>query len=76
MDATTGTETYPAGRYLELFGPPGGPFALDFNRAQNPSCAYGAPERFACPVTPAENRLELRIEAGETGFKSRREDGG
>ena len=44
------------------------PFVLDFNRAKNPSCAYGSPERFACPVTPAENRLPLRIEAGETGY--------
>ncbi len=69
MDATTGEETYPSGRYLDLAGPPGGPFVLDFNRAKNPSCAYGSPERFACPVTPAENRLPLRIEAGETGYR-------
>jgi len=83
-DGTTGTETYPAGRYVEMEGPTDelhvtngpdgrpisvGPYVLDFNRAYNPSCAYGAPERFACPVTPAENRLRLRIEAGERGFK-------
>jgi uncharacterized protein (DUF1684 family) len=42
---------------------------LDLNRAYNPSCAYGAPERFACPVTPKANRLGVRIEAGERGFK-------
>lgn len=83
-DGTTGKETYPSGRYIDLDGPEGeititpgpngsllavGPFVLDFNRAFNPSCAYGAPERFACPVTPAVNRLDVRIEAGERGFK-------
>jgi uncharacterized protein (DUF1684 family) len=83
-DGTTGEETYPSGRYVDLEGPPGeiqivtgptgdpvalGPFVLDFNRAYNPSCAYGAPERFACPVTPKDNRLGVRIEAGERGFK-------
>jgi uncharacterized protein (DUF1684 family) len=84
-DGTTGIETYPAGRYVDLGGPPGeipivtapdgrawavGPFVLDFNMAYNPSCAYGAPERFACPVTPPENRLPVRIEVGERGFKA------
>jgi uncharacterized protein (DUF1684 family) len=70
-DGTSGEETYPAGRYVELVGPPGGPYVLDFNRAYNPHCAYGAPERFACPVTPAENRLAVRIEAGERGYHHR-----
>ncbi len=84
-DGTTGTETYPAGRYVDLEGPPGeivvgpgpdgrlraaGPYVLDFNRAFNPSCAYGAPERFACPVTPRDNRMNVRIEAGERGFRA------
>jgi len=68
-DATTGSETYPAGRYVDLVGPDGGPFVLDFNAAYNPSCAYGAPERFQCPVTPTENRLAVRIEAGERGYR-------
>lgn len=68
-DGTTGTETYPAGRFVDLTGPKGGPYVLDFNRAYNPLCAYGAPERYACPVTPPENRLPIRIEAGERGFK-------
>lgn len=71
MDATTGKESYPAGRYVELEGPPGGPWVLDFNRAYNPYCAYGDPDRFACPVTPAENRLEVAIEAGERGYHER-----
>jgi hypothetical protein len=72
-DETTGRETYPAGRYVDLAGPEGGPYVLDFNRAYNPSCAYGSPERFACPVTPAENRLSVRIEAGERGYKKHAE---
>jgi uncharacterized protein (DUF1684 family) len=72
-DATTGRETYPAGRYVDLAGPDGGPYVLDFNRAYNPLCAYGAPERFACPVTPADNRLAVGIEAGERGYKRRSE---
>jgi len=70
QDETTGKETYPAGRYVELDGPAGGPYVLDFNRAINPSCAYGDPQRFRCPVTPAENRLTVRIEAGERGYVS------
>ena len=64
-DATTGKETYAAGRYVELEGPDGGPFTLDFNRAYNPSCAYGSPERFQCPVTPKENQLSIAVTAGE-----------
>ncbi len=66
-DRTTGRETYPAGRYVDLEGPDGGPFVLDFNHAYNPSCAYGEPERFQCPVTPAENALPVAVTAGERG---------
>jgi len=73
MDGTTGEETYPAGRYIELQGPEGGPFVLDFNTASNPWCAYGSPERYVCPVTPPENRLPVRIEAGERGYRVKRE---
>jgi uncharacterized protein (DUF1684 family) len=66
-DRSAGKETYPAGRYVDLSGPDGGPFVLDFNRAYNPSCAYGEPERFQCPVTPAENALAIAVTAGERG---------
>lgn len=68
-DETSGKETYPAGRYVDFIGQDGGPYVLDFNLAFNPSCAYGAPERFACPKAPAENRLSSRIEAGERGYR-------
>jgi uncharacterized protein (DUF1684 family) len=63
LDATSGAETYGAGRYLDLEPDPDGTFTLDFNVAYHPYCAY-AP-RYSCPLTPAENRLPVRIEAGE-----------
>jgi uncharacterized protein len=68
QDLTTGQETYPAGRYLDLIpSAESGPYELDFNLAYNPSCAYGGAERFACPVTPPENRLDVPVAAGERG---------
>ena len=63
LDATSGTETYGAGRYLDLEPDEDGTYAIDFNLAYHPSCVY-APQ-FSCPLTPAENRLPIRIEAGE-----------
>ena len=77
-DLTTGTETYGAGRYVDLVASSeAGPYELDFNRAYNPSCAYGAAERFVCPVTPSENKLDIRIAAGERGRADMHvEDGG
>lgn len=63
LDATSGTETYGAGRYLDLEPDDDGTYALDFNLAYHPSCVY-APQ-FSCPLTPAENRLPDRIQAGE-----------
>lgn len=61
-DATTGVETYPAGRYVEVTQDPDGTWTVDFNRAYHPSCAYNP--RYSCPITPAENRLPVRVEAG------------
>jgi uncharacterized protein (DUF1684 family) len=63
LDGTSGTETYGAGRYLDLEPDDDGTYTLDFNLAYHPSCVYDA--RFSCPLTPAENRLPVRIEAGE-----------
>jgi uncharacterized protein (DUF1684 family) len=62
LDATSGTETYGAGRYLDL-EPDDGTWTLDFNLAYHPSCVYDP--RYSCPLTPPENRLGLRVEAGE-----------
>lgn len=63
LDGTSGTETYGAGRYLDLERDDDGTYSLDFNLAYHPSCVYDM--RFSCPLTPAENRLPVRIEAGE-----------
>ena len=70
-DGTNGTETYGAGRYLldaaksaDLGGDPvRGTMILDFNFAYQPSCAFDP--QWACPLAPPENRIDLRIEAGE-----------
>ncbi len=63
IDKTSGTETYGAGRYLDLEPEEDGTYTLDFNLAYHPSCVYDP--KFSCPLTPAENRLPIRIEAGE-----------
>jgi uncharacterized protein len=63
LDATSGTDTYGAGRYLDLEPDDDGTWTLDFNLAYHPSCVFDP--RFSCPLTPAENRLGLRVEAGE-----------
>ena len=63
LDATSGRETYGAGRYLDLDPEHDGSYTLDFNLAYHPSCVYDP--RFSCPLTPPENRLPIRIEAGE-----------
>ncbi len=63
LDPGSGTETYGAGRYLDLDPEDDGNYTLDFNLAYHPSCVYDM--RYSCPLTPAENRLPIRIEAGE-----------
>lgn len=70
-DATNGRETYGAGRYLvdsaksaDLGGDPAaGTLILDFNFAYQPSCAFDP--RWACPLAPPENRLDIAVRAGE-----------
>jgi uncharacterized protein (DUF1684 family) len=62
-DMTTGSETYPAGRYLDLRPTATGYYTIDFNRAYNPYCAYNA--SYECPFPPPSNRLKLTIRAGE-----------
>lgn len=63
LDATSGFESYGAGRYLDIDREDDGTYTIDFNLAYHPSCVYDT--RFSCPLTPAENRLPVRIEAGE-----------
>ena len=62
-DETSGTETYPAGRYLDLDRTPTGIYDLDFNRAYHPDCYFN--EEYDCPFPPPENRLRTAVRAGE-----------
>ncbi len=65
-DQTNGKETYGAGRFLDTEAPKDGKVVVDFNTAYNPPCAFTA---FAtCPLPPAGNKLQLRVEAGEKKF--------
>jgi len=66
-DQTNGKDTYGAGRYLYA-DPPGadGKVIVDFNRAYNPPCAF---TKFAtCPLPPKQNRLPIRVDAGEKKY--------
>ena len=76
-DATSRTETYGGGRYLFDTAKNTDGLALeieagsteltiDFNFAYNPSCAYSP--RWACPLAPPENTLEVAVRAGERRF--------
>ena len=62
-DMTNGTETYAAGRYLDLDRTATGIYAIDFNRAYHPYCYYNP--TYDCPYPPSENRLQLPVRAGE-----------
>jgi len=69
-DATSGRETYGAGRYLDLpfhaHGDTPHTIVIDFNLAYNPYCAYS--EAYSCPLPPAENTLAIAITAGEKNY--------
>jgi uncharacterized protein (DUF1684 family) len=71
-DATSGEETYGGGRYLldtikhADLGSEGGKLIIDFNYAYNPSCAYNP--SWHCPLAPMENRLPVKIPAGEKAY--------
>ena len=62
-DQTSGTETYQAGRYLDIGRSSTGIYVVDFNRAYNPYCYYNPV--YDCPYPPKENRLAIPIKAGE-----------
>jgi uncharacterized protein (DUF1684 family) len=62
-DAGAGSETYGAGRYVDVERLTGDVVEIDFNRAYNPDCAYGITAQ--CPITPEENTLPFKVEAGE-----------
>jgi len=67
-DATNGRDTYGGGRFL--YSEPladDGSVVLDFNLAYNPPCVFS--EFATCPLPPPQNRLNLRIEAGERNYR-------
>ncbi|MGE0589267.1 MAG: DUF1684 domain-containing protein [Cyclobacteriaceae bacterium] len=67
-DDTSASETYGAGRYLDLKKVPGSSsILLDFNKAYNPYCAYS--DKFSCPFPPRENIMRVAIRAGEKNYK-------
>lgn len=65
-DLTSAKETYGAGRFLTTEAPRDGKVILDFNRAVNPPCAFTP--YATCPLPPQQNRLQVRIEAGELRY--------
>jgi hypothetical protein len=61
-DITSGNTTYGGGRFMDVEIPEGDSILIDFNKAYNPYCAYST--RFACPITPEDNFLNLEVKAG------------
>ena len=65
-DTTSNRDTYGAGRFLYTENPVGGEVVLDFNKAENPPCAF---TKFAtCPLPPPQNHLDIDIKAGEKKY--------
>ena len=67
-DATSGQESYGAGRYLEVEEESSGSgrLVLDFNLAYSPWCAYN--DMYSCVLPPAENQLSVAVRAGERSY--------
>ena len=72
-DATSGQETYGAGRYLDLNAARNrttdGKWILDLNGAYNPWCVYS--EDYTCPFVPQENWLAVPVRAGEKSYSKK-----
>jgi uncharacterized protein (DUF1684 family) len=65
-DGSSRNETYKSGRFLYADKPVNGETVLDFNKAENPPCAFTA---FAtCPLPPPQNKLDVEITAGEKRY--------
>ena len=63
-DRSSGRDTYGAGRFVYAARPgEDGKTVLDFNKSYNPPCAFG--DFSTCPVASPQNRLPIRVEAGE-----------
>jgi uncharacterized protein len=66
-DTTNGKETYGAGRFLYVEPPVDGKTIIDFNKAYNPPCVFT--DFATCPLPPPQNRLKIRVEAGEKEYR-------
>jgi uncharacterized protein len=66
-DGTSGRETYGAGRFMYVPKPVGGRVTLDFNKAYSPPCAFN--DFATCPLPPPQNRIDLRVAAGELKYE-------
>jgi uncharacterized protein (DUF1684 family) len=62
-DASSGSETYPTGRYLVSEIVAGNDVLIDFNKTYNPPCAFTP--YATCPVPPNNNHLSVAVQAGE-----------
>lgn len=65
-DGSNQSETYKSGRFLYAEKPVNGEVVLDFNKAENPPCAFTP--YATCPLPPAGNKLEVVINAGEKRY--------
>jgi len=66
-DATSGKESYPAARYLDVEGKTSGKIVVDFNQAYSPPCSFSAV--YTCPFPRSQNRLPGAVEAGEKWYR-------
>jgi len=69
-DASSGQETYETARFLYSDLQPDGTTVLDFNIAYNPPCAFNP--YTTCPIPLRENRLPVKILAGEKAYSANR----
>jgi uncharacterized protein (DUF1684 family) len=65
-DGSSGIETYETARFLYADLQPDGTAVLDFNTAYNPPCAFNP--FTTCPIPLPENRLDVKILAGERAY--------
>jgi len=65
-DASSGHETYGTARFLYSDLREDGTTVLDFNEAYNPPCAFNP--HTTCPIPLGENRLPVKILAGEKAY--------
>lgn len=65
-DGSNKNETYRSGRFLYADKPVNGEVTLDFNKAENPPCAFTP--YATCPLPPPGNKLDVEVAAGEKSY--------